>query len=683
MDSSSISDAPVSSPHKVTETYTKPRYTPSECVNNPQKLPTPFNQDILLLWNALDVNNPNKEHGNKVKFIPSGSLTHHIAEEVRQNDSYYAFSSKVHLFFHQRCKVAFFRGDFGLKEFYDQLYDGNTGQLFLFHQDRFLPFEKMVALFAINESKCRLFFKMYKMTSTSNTIQKYEEVLDFFNSDENFKLWTAFLVNNPDAATVVFSTLNNYKISTDLIFPTTYSDSSSVARIQYEKVQPLDKFEEPDLELDLRFFDLPGVRRHYGVILKYAAPAIQFLRTIHSLGGCQDNFEISEKFLDSLDNVLAPEHRQLLLEGSRSPVEMLLSIIESFSNHPYGNEWSIPDIHSSWIHLFEEVSEVENTVFLLFLVIRYLNQRRLFLEGYRETFPKVRFVDVVLMARSFTFPLSGYSCGEAGRDKYYDSTVPYIETYNLSSFLSCSVSYMMNLFISFDIGNAPRHLALYNDRLFLLLSEIWIISTSRENIQDSELLSVLEQKIGHSFDNKLLSSLLEFACLPNLSEPASDSSFNQSILIELTNEYSNLVDSSLSGTVIPKLPLPPSLIKLLHHHLVGKCIEVLNVNRRKDPLFIAIHCFDKLCDWNPINTVCDMFWRHGRGKRDLLRLQILYQEQKGTLNGKKGQQLQVKLRHFLIERVVLSLDDEYASSIGCLTCKFVKLFITANVVFRI
>ncbi|KAL0248062.1 hypothetical protein GEMRC1_003299 [Eukaryota sp. GEM-RC1] len=246
-------------PHKVTETHSKRQYTPAQFVNQPQKLPTPFNQDILLLWNALDVNNPKKEHGNRVKFIPSGSLTHHIAEEVRQNDSYYAFSSKVHLFFHQRCKVAFFRGDFGLKEFYDQLYDGKTGQMFLFHQDRFLPFEKMVALFAINESKCRLFFRIYKLTSTSNTVQQYENVLNFFNSDDNFKLWTAFLVNNPDAATIVFSTLNNYKISTDLIAPTTYSDSSSVARVQYEKIQPLDKFEEPDLELDLRFFDLKNV----------------------------------------------------------------------------------------------------------------------------------------------------------------------------------------------------------------------------------------------------------------------------------------------------------------------------------------------------------------------------------------------------------------------------------------
>ncbi|KAL0248589.1 hypothetical protein GEMRC1_003825 [Eukaryota sp. GEM-RC1] len=240
------------------------------------------------------------------------------------------------------------------------------------------------------------------------------------------------------------------------------------------------------------------------------------------------------------------------------------------------------------------------------------------------------------MAISFTFPLSGYSCGEAGRDKYYDSTVPYYETYNLSTLLSCLVSNMMNLFISFDIDNAPRHLALYNDRLFLLLSEIWIISSSRETVTISELLSVLEQRIGHSFDNKLLSSLLEFACLPNLSEPASESSFNQSILIGLTNDYSNLIDSSLSGTVIPKLPLPPPLIKLLHHHLVGKCIEVLNANRRNDRLFTAIHCFDKLCDWNPINAVCDMFWRHGRGKRDLLRLQMMYQEQKGTLNGKRG-----------------------------------------------
>ncbi|KAL0248969.1 hypothetical protein GEMRC1_004203 [Eukaryota sp. GEM-RC1] len=557
-------------PHKVTETHSKRQYTPAQIVNQPQKLPTPFNQDILLLWNALDVNNPNDEHGNKVKFIPSGSLTHHIAEEVRQNDSYYAFSSKVHLFFHQRCKVAFFRGDFGLKEFYDQLYDGKTGQMFLFHQDRFLPFEKMVAF-----------------------------------------------------------------------------DSSSVARIQYEKVQPLDKFEEPDLELDLEYFDSLHVPRHYSVILKYATPAIQFLRSNHSLGGCQGSVPISEKFLDSLDNVLAPEHRQLLLEGSRSSVEMLLSIIESFSNHPYGNEWSTPDIHSSWIHLFEEVCEVENTVFLLFLVIRYLNQRRLFLEGYRETFPKVRFVDVVLMAISFTFPLSGYSCGEAGRDKYYDSTVPYYETYNLSTLLSCLVSNMMNLFISFDIDNAPRHLALYNDRLFLLLSEIWIISSSRETVTISELLSVLEQRIGHSFDNKLLSSLLEFACLPNLSEPASESSFNQSILIGLTNDYSNLIDSSLSGTVIPKLPLPPPLIKLLHHHLVGKCIEVLNANRRNDRLFTAIHCFDKLCDWNPINAVCDMFWRHGRGKRDLLRLQMMYQEQKGTLNGNRRTTTASEIQSFL------------------------------------
>ncbi|KAL0248867.1 hypothetical protein GEMRC1_004101 [Eukaryota sp. GEM-RC1] len=333
--------------------FRRSRFFPpqAQIVNQPQKLPTPFNQDILLLWNALDVNNPNDEHGNKVKFIPSGSLTHHIAEEVRQNDSYYAFSSKVHLFFHQRCKVAFFRGDFGLKEFYDQLYDGKTGQMFLFHQDRFLPFEKMVALLA----------------STSNTVQKYEEVLNFFNSDDNCNLWTVFLANNPHAATVVFSTLNNYKISTDLVFPTTYSDSSSVARIQYEKVQPLDKFEEPDLELDLEYFDSLHVPRHYSVILKYATPAIQFLRSNHSLGGCQGSVPISEKFLDSLDNVLAPEHRQLLLEGSRSSVEMLLSIIESFSNHSYGNEWSTPDIHSSWIHLFEEVCEVENTVFCCFL----------------------------------------------------------------------------------------------------------------------------------------------------------------------------------------------------------------------------------------------------------------------------------------------------------------------------
>ncbi|KAL0249035.1 hypothetical protein GEMRC1_004269 [Eukaryota sp. GEM-RC1] len=74
-----------------------------------QNLPNPYTIDNHMIWCALDVNDPKREHMNKVQFIPKGSIPHHIAEDVRQNDSHVAFSPQIHFFFHKGCRVAFLK----------------------------------------------------------------------------------------------------------------------------------------------------------------------------------------------------------------------------------------------------------------------------------------------------------------------------------------------------------------------------------------------------------------------------------------------------------------------------------------------------------------------------------------------------------------------------------------------
>ncbi|KAL0248782.1 hypothetical protein GEMRC1_004016 [Eukaryota sp. GEM-RC1] len=74
-----------------------------------QNSPTPFKLENHVIWCALDVNDPEGEHMNKVQFVPNGSIPHHIAEEVRQNDSHAAFSAGIHFFFHRGCRAAFFK----------------------------------------------------------------------------------------------------------------------------------------------------------------------------------------------------------------------------------------------------------------------------------------------------------------------------------------------------------------------------------------------------------------------------------------------------------------------------------------------------------------------------------------------------------------------------------------------
>ncbi|KAL0248689.1 hypothetical protein GEMRC1_003923 [Eukaryota sp. GEM-RC1] len=481
-------------PHYSSDVDVEAHDSGSGNINIPQKLPTAFLMDVYMLWSALAVNDPNTQHANKVQFIPRGNLNHHIAKEVQQNESYAAFSPGFQFFFHQHCRAVFFKIG-SLKSLYDQLCAGREASFWIFDQTRFLSFDKIVAFLTINHSGSRELWDEVKSASKRPSTYSYVDIVNYLESDDdNLTKWNEFLANNPDEAAEASEVHRVYAIPNDLFEPVTFTNPLDVDTLLHYKIQPKNELVEPLFDMDMKFFDLPGARRHYGVILKYAVPSIQFLRSVHHVRQSNENFPISDECQNFFDLVLAPEHRQLLLEGSRSPVEMLLSIIESFSNHPNGNEWSTPDIHSSWIQLFEEVSEVENTVFLLFLVIRYFNQRRLFLDGVCETSPKVSFVDVVLMAISFTFPLGGYSFGEAGRDKYYDSVVGSKDNYKFPALLSAVTNYFINLFDTFEFSNVSRHLALFNSRIFVFLSEILSMPPSTVVSTESEVLSVLETK---------------------------------------------------------------------------------------------------------------------------------------------------------------------------------------------
>ncbi|KAL0248553.1 hypothetical protein GEMRC1_003789 [Eukaryota sp. GEM-RC1] len=122
--------------------------------------------------------------------------------------------------------------------------------------------------------------------------------------------------------------------------------------------------------------------------------------------------------------------------------------------------------------------------------------------------------------------------------------------------------------------------------------------------------------------------------MPDLSTPAFNSN-SRNTLMNLSSDYSLLVDNSLSGSPVPPLPLPEALMKDLRKDLVEKCLEVLNRNPDQAPHFIAIRCFDKLCSWHPVDVVCKMFLRYPSGIRSLKTLSHMYRKKKGTLNGKK------------------------------------------------
>ncbi|KAL0249406.1 hypothetical protein GEMRC1_004638 [Eukaryota sp. GEM-RC1] len=512
---------------------------------------------------------------------------------------------------------------------------GEDAFVLIFDQ-RFLAFEKLIALHSITHPKCSEFavehFQQHNLT------QFYSDVLNFFQSDENVSKWIDFLANNPDAAAAVQNAKDRYDISTELLAPITCTNSAGFGKLRHDAVYLNTQLKEPMFYIDQKYFEIPDLSRHYDAHVMYAAHGIRFLRDIRKLRESQKDYAISDECLDLFDNVLAPEHRQLLLEGSRSPIEMLLSMFESVSDHAYGNEWSTstPYIHPSWVEVFERVCETENTVFLLFLLIRFLNQRRLFLNEYREISIKLRFVDVVLMAISFLFPLSGYSFGNTGEDQYYDSTVASRDSFYRENLLSLLMNSMFNSFSSFDMGNIDRQLALYNSRLFIFLSEIWNKNASSDDTQDSfEILSLLERKTGHLFGNNLLYLLLDFASMSDLSTPALNST-TRNTLMNFSSDYSLLIDNSLSGTHVPPLPLPEALKKDLRKDLVERCLEALNLNSEQEaPHFIAIRCFDKLCSWHSVDVVCKIFLRYPSGIRSLKTLSHMYRTKKGTLNGKK------------------------------------------------
>ncbi|KAL0235205.1 hypothetical protein GEMRC1_001787 [Eukaryota sp. GEM-RC1] len=530
--------------------------------------------EVLLVWVAMENNRRCMSllspAFNQLHFVKNESQIAHWLESL---DVYCAFSFNPNFCFSKNCKLVFLPSHTDWKSFCSRMHQNKRvsftvfelpkllDQLSLSHEN-FLIFLEICA-----DPTCKLLSDF--VSDGSKDSIKLQELLNQCR-DDRFRTHWELLINDRCFVELI------QKVSKSVLI---FNNLNIISSSNEPFTNPGHLLDYVQLKLHA-FHSLNSIRDLSLTTQKAKHDCFSlFDHTLRAILHVKSEDLLDQESCQLITGIKLVQLQDVVVTGGLPCLEVLLTIVEMLSKE------------ISMIVIVNPPSLGDDTLFFVFLLVRFLNQRRLFLEGVESEHNFISLVDVVLISFTFAFHLSNCS--------FVNSNVASRSSYLKSQFLYLSIQRFSDLFACLNYHSFFKIIAVTNTRLFVFLLELVVLFPDELNCDTNnpdDVYNFLSSQFADFPDCiELCRLLVEFASLNTLSEFSLSLNRQRSIISSNTKFTSNC-KLFLDGNTRKEFAIDSILYKNIQQSIATRCHDIVISSTALQ--HEGLRCFEKLDTWN-------------------------------------------------------------------------------------